>query len=359
MDYLKYKVEDFVLDQEFRKWVFTPDTGSNIFWEQWIASHPEKLDTVQSARDLLLSTGFKSYNPSEEFEDQVWDHIIRGIDTAIAEEKKVVPLSPESIIAKHQNANSYGVNIRWLYTGIAASLVLLITTLGYIYQAPLTGNPTTSELAWVTKQNPRGQKSTIILPDGTQVILNAESSLSYRPNFEGEVRKVKLTGEAFFDVVKNPIKPFIVESNHLSTTALGTSFNVDAYPGQLEEVTLISGKVKIDMNEDPNQSELMMPGEKVEFKEGLLKKHKNVPLDNVLWKDGIIHFKSTPFDEGILKLERWYGVTIDVENFPSNGETNFTGLFKNDNLENVLESLSYVMRFDFKIDGKNVSIKFK
>lgn len=359
MDYLKYSVEDFVLDQEFRKWVLTPDSGSNIYWEQWISDHPDKLGTIKAARDLLLSTGFREFVPTQEIEDQIWSYIDHEIDKVVSTEKKVVPLSPGTILAK-QRYSSSGRRVKWRYLGIAASIILLITVLGYFFQSQIFQDIEGNEkLAWVNKQNPRGQKSTIMLPDGTQVVLNAESSLSYLLNFEGETRTVRLTGEAYFDVVKNPTKPFIVESPNLLTTALGTSFNIDAYPGQLEEVTLISGKVKINNNQDLDQSEILLPGEKVEFIQGNLRKFINKPLDNVLWKDGIIHFQSTPFDEGVLELERWYGVKIEVENFPLNGETHFTGLFKNDNLENVLESLSYVMRFEFKVEGKNVLIKFK
>ena len=139
--------------------------------------------------------------------------------------------------------------------------------------------------------------------------------------------------------------------------ALGTSFNVDAYPNQTEEVTLLTGKVRVDSKNE--QSEILFPGDIAAIKNGLLEKSSDTNLDHIKWKDGVIVFQSTPFHTGILELERWYGVSIELENVPKGNNLSFTAVIENDNLANVLETLSYAMRFDFNIQGKKVYLKFK
>ena len=96
-----------------------------------------------------------------------------------------------------------------------------------------------------------GQKSTLVLADGTQIRLNAESSLSYPEKFEGNTREVVLEGEAFFDVARDESRPFIIKSGDLVTTVLGTTFNVKAFPNEQMAVTVVSGKVAVQANNQP------------------------------------------------------------------------------------------------------------
>ena len=93
--------------------------------------------------------------------------------------------------------------------------------------------------------------------------------------------------------------------------------------------------------------------------EDSLKKTSTPSLDHVKWKDNVLVFRETPFERGILELERWYGVDIQIENFPKNRDMNFTGFYEDQSLSNILESIGYAMRFDFTIIEKQVIIKFK
>ena len=205
-----------------------------------------------------------------------------------------------------------------------------------------------------TKMTRKGEKLTVLLPDGTLVKLNSESSIRFTETFE-EHRKVFLTGEAFFEVVRDTTKPFTVATRHLLTTALGTSFNINAYSDK-EEVVLLTGKVRINDGAS-RHSEILLPGEKVAYLDGTLKKSSNVSLDQVMWKDGVLIFRETPFALGIEELERWYGVSFDIRNLRDK-EVFLTGYFDNQNLKNVLESLSYTARFEYQIEGKEVLITF-
>ncbi|MEQ8882869.1 MAG: FecR domain-containing protein [Cyclobacteriaceae bacterium] len=334
---------DLVKNEYFVHWIVAPTEESTHFWTQWISNHPERKQDVNIARQLIRST---KYDLDEKMPEKDYYTVL------------------ENIVARSQHRKGKTRSMRpvvWKVAGIAASLILAMFLGTWISQQwPTTENTVATNVSQeVTKQNPPGQKSTIMLPDGTKVILNSESSITYLSNFTGNVRLVELTGEAFFDVVRDPTKPFVVKTRSLKTTALGTSFNVDAYPDAKEEITLITGKVKVDSHVDAEQSTLLDPGEIAALEFGKLSKKQGASLNHIKWKDGFIVFQKTLFKEGIMELERWYGVAIEVRNLPSGEEPTFTAYIENDNLANVLETLGYAMRFDFSIEGKKVLINFK
>ena len=253
------------------------------------------------------------------------------------------------------------VSIFQSYIRIAAVLLIVssLTFVAYKFLFQEVLQEKTIVVNTIKKEAPLGRKIATRLPDGTRVTLNAGSNITFPDQFKGATREVTLSGEAFFEVAHNTEKPFMVRTNNLLTTALGTSFNVNAYKDQGEEVTLLTGKVSIKKIDGMDQIEFLEPGEKIEFKNGSLNKYVGVTLDQVKWKDGFLVFNQTPFKEGVLKLERWYGVTIKVENFPTGMNKDFTGTFENENLPSVLESLGYAARFDYQINEKMVKIKFK
>jgi len=142
---------------------------------------------------------------------------------------------------------------------IAAAIVVFVT-LGYFVVQSLEQDVSDLELkAKIVKQNPAGQKSKIFLPDGSEVWLNAESSISYPEKFSDSTRKVLLEGEAFFSVIKNPDKPFIVTAGDIVTTVLETSFYINAYGDkQHAYIALQTGKVTVEISNDHNSQELYL-----------------------------------------------------------------------------------------------------
>lgn len=335
-DYQKYNFIDFITDESFKSWVLEPTPESDYFWKSWMESHPEKADKIAAAREFVLSLKFRKQTPSQK-KSMIYQQVIN---------------QSKASSDTRSSSGFLGINQRNLR--IAASIILI---LGLSWTAIQWGMDEVVNTQLVNtyelKTTQKGEKLTVMLPDGTLVKLNAESSLKYPKAFTDQ-REVYLTGEAFFEVARDTTKPFVVATRHLFTTALGTSFNINAY-SDAEEVTLLTGKVRID---DDNRSEILLPGEMVAYENGAIKKSRNVPLHHVKWKDGILVFHETPLEEGIKELERWYGVKIDIKNL-SKPEVNLTGLFDNQNLENVLKSLSYTARFDFSIEGKKVLITFK
>lgn len=218
---------------------------------------------------------------------------------------------------------------------------------------------TTEELEkWITRSNPAGQKTKILLSDGSTIFLNSASTVTYPENFQTN-RKVTLEGEAFFEVAKDASHPFSVESKGITTTALGTSFNISTFNKQDKvAVTLITGKVKVNQLGSKQVLELN-PGEEsvLAIDEENIKKYKTNASDRILWTNGVLKFDKTSFDEMKSSLERWYGVSISVSGTPQADLA--TGTFdNNESLRNVLHVLSESLGFSYELNEKKVEINF-
>jgi ferric-dicitrate binding protein FerR (iron transport regulator) len=192
------------------------------------------------------------------------------------------------------------------------------------------------------------------------VALNSDSKLTYKEDFL-QNRIVNLEGEGFFEVVKDEQHPFSVITDNISTTALGTSFNIKAYAGKPEiQVVLASGKVKVE-NKLDNSFHEILPGEATHYStvNQTLKKGIVDVAAILKWKDGILHFDKVPFNIIIEDLERWYGIDFQVIGTDKLPEYKCSGTFKpNEYLSNVLTALSYSVEFDYTIENENVILKF-
>ncbi len=238
---------------------------------------------------------------------------------------------------------------------VAASIALLIVS-GLLYVNSLEQEP---QVAYITKSTTKGQKSTIRLSDGTQVKLNAGSTISYPERFNDDLRQITLKGEAYFDVKENPRKPFVVKSYGISTTVLGTSFNVNAYDSLAIAVALTSGKVKITQTEGNRSDIYLNPGEGA-FYDALTDEIAIETFDSkalTAWKDGIIYMSDASYNQVFDKLARWYGVEFRLENKPDIKWV-YSGEFKDMSLELVLNTIGYSGGFDYQILGEVVVIEF-
>lgn len=211
----------------------------------------------------------------------------------------------------------------------------------------------------VTKSTAKGQKLTINLPDGSIVMLNSASDITYPEVFTDSIRKVKLRGEAFFQVKESEI-PFIVSTGEVQTRVLGTSFNIRYRTDEKStEIALLTGRVKVDSELEMGEIELL-PGERVVYQrnEKSFSKESYQFKKDFGWKEGILYFNHSSIVEVAKTLENWYGVSIVINNIPGNSR-HFTGSFNNENLENVMESLSFTFGFNYEKEGKMVKIQFK
>lgn len=186
------------------------------------------------------------------------------------------------------------------------------------------------------RTNP-GMTTNLTLPDGTKVNLNSESSLVYPETFDGDFRSVRLEGEAFFEVVKNPEKRFVVTTPHNARVeVLGTSFNMEAFKwDSIVSTTLISGKVAfISRSGQVN----MKPGEKLVY--NIQADRASIYQTNgeaeISWKNGMIIFRKTPFEEALRMLTKRFNVDFVVSNNKYVKDF-YTGSFTNHRLEQILD----------------------
>ena len=253
-----------------------------------------------------------------------------------------------------------------------------------------TGKPKPKEFAEENKKSEviagRGARSHLFLPDGSQVWLNSESKLTYKENFNDTIREVELEGEAFFDVVKDKKHPFIVHTSGIDIRVLGTRFNVKSYPREPTiETTLLRGMIEVSNKNDPNASKIILqPHQKMIFdkQENLLSKdemqEKNsdsathihhvktflttVPAtksDSTVvetsWVYNKLIFDGDTFTELAAKMERWFNKRIYFKNQKVAGYR-FTGVFRNENIEEALQALQLIAPFTYKISGNDVEI---
>lgn len=204
------------------------------------------------------------------------------------------------------------------------------------------------------RTNP-GVVSTFELPDGSKVWLNAGSSLKYPENFWPECRHVELTGQGYFEVAKNPDKPFIVQVDPAySVQVLGTRFDVSAYADDdVVSTTLVEGSVQLNISQAGGKMihQLLKPDEKADFTKtgGKLCITSVNAGNNVAWRNGEIIFKNTPMDQVLKTLRRHYNVKFNVKD-PEVLSAIITARFKNEQLPQVMEYIKLASDIKFKID---------
>jgi len=177
----------------------------------------------------------------------------------------------------------------------------------------LTYNTTganTGEIAFNTMRTPAGRQFQMQLPDGTQVWLNAGSSVRYPTRFVGRERRVSITGEAYFEVVRDIEKPFLVSVDSMEISVLGTHFNVNAYRDEQSiSTSLLEGSVKIS---GPGADRMLTPGQQgiMSRKDGRMK-IREVDMDQVVaWKNGLFQFDKADIKTIMRQISRWYNVEI-------------------------------------------------
>ena len=209
-----------------------------------------------------------------------------------------------------------------------------------------------------------GIKKTINLPDGSVITLNSGSKVSFRKGLAGDKREIVLRGEAFFEVAKDSLRPFIVHTGSVSTQALGTSFNINYnLYDTATTVALATGVVKINKQETGQLRQIarLAPGQQLSYN-GVSKHHAVAPfdMDEALgWRQGVLNFRQANMDQTIRKLENWYGVDIEVNTHGMSDKAwNYTGEYKNAPLDRVLEGIGFVKGFTYERTGNRVKIVF-
>ncbi|MEB2782642.1 DUF4974 domain-containing protein [Algoriphagus sp. C2-6-M1] len=218
---------------------------------------------------------------------------------------------------------------------------------------------TSSELPvpkFLTFENAKGMIKKVRLPDGSTVSLFHDTHIRVAENFS-ENRLLKLTGEAFFEVKRDTLHPFRVESASLTTEVLGTSFLIKNFINQQEVVAVKTGLVKV--SDQVDSIFILQPNRRLDYtqKVGSV---SDIPENDPLfaWTEDIIVFDNTPMAEMIKTLEDWYGVKI-TDNLTANNNCEISGTYEKQSLENLLQLIQYSIPLSYQLDGKNVALTFK
>jgi transmembrane sensor len=223
---------------------------------------------------------------------------------------------------------------------------------GRIEYEATTSNVNT--VSYNTMTTPRGGQYELRLPDGSQVWLNAESSITYPTAFAGKERKVSITGEAYFEVTHNAKQPFKVETGTQTIEVLGTKFNINAYNEEPTiNTTLLEGSVRLTSHPSPLTSALTLkPGQQGQLKDQKLVLAKDPDIDQVMaWKNGLFAFNDASMQEVMVQLARWYNMEVVYEGPVTKRE--FTGkIGRQLTLAQVLKGLS-ATKINYRIEKNN------
>lgn len=264
---------------------------------------------------------------------------------------------------------------------LAISAIIWKASLDKVSDTPLAGKE--KPVINVVQTKP-GSQTNIVLHDGTKVWLNADSKLSYANNFNGTTREVNLSGEAFFDVVSNKDKPFIIHTSKILIRVTGTSFNVRSYPDEARvETSLIKGKVEVSLLSNPDKIFYLKPSEKLVLQDLATDREKrdeikllsgavnvspivpeikriayysvdSIPVETA-WLNHQLAFYDESFREVANKMEKWFDIKI-VFSSPDLEKIRFSGKFENETIEQSFQALQIIGRFRYDINDKTIII---
>lgn len=270
--------------------------------------------------------------------------------------KQQIQLILDKINVLNKKNKSEIVRIKWLR--YAASVLLIIglsASLGYFIS-----NSQHTKMGFTEIIVPKGERSKVVLPDGSTVQLNGGSQLKFMPDFKIDKRIVQLEGEAFFEVTHDKSHPFVVETNNnLQVEVLGTSFNVCSYSDDKIITTYLeTGKVKVSI--DGGNDIFLNPSEVLKFEKQSGKTIKQTMNDHRFsdWTSGILNIQGETIAELSKKLERRFDIEIEFGDNEVQNHT-YTGSIKDEDLNTVLSALEFLSELSCKREGKVVTLSSK
>lgn len=311
--YRDFSLGEFVWDQPFRNWVLNPTREDDEAWQSWLAAHPDKRETVERARQLVLSIRPVNATLSHPEKRMAVERIVERLEARTAEE---------------------AVPARWQTRSLVRMVAMIVLLAGLSWAFWLRNQPRTTDYEQLVaaagvemheKANTTFNPLTITLEDGSRVTLGPGSKVAYPAHFQAARREVFLSGQAFFDIAKDPSKPFFVYANELVTKVLGTSFTVRSFAGEREvSVAVKTGKVAVFSREEPEAIEkqssrdltgvVIEPNQQVVFVRESVKITKSIVPQPEVVADGPaapqLEFDEAPVSDVFAALQRAYGIEI-------------------------------------------------
>lgn len=399
--YLQYSSTDFVLDDDFIHWVLFPDEGNDEDWNEFIINAPEQKKIIDVAKNIILSFDTSSEKIPDGIKEQIWQSVISKTENGrvVKMKSRKLWMAAASVLIVlvaglsyfYLSKNPYievrgnvvkntmlkndivpGGNKAILTLSNGSTIVLDSAQNGTLTQQGNTKivklndgklayqkdkNNNAVAIQYNTITTPRGGQYQLVLADGSNVWLNAASSIRFPTSFNGRERDVQITGEAYFEVAHNAEMPFHVKVNGMEISVLGTHFNVNAYDDEkVIKTTLLEGSIKVSKG---SEIVLIAPGDQAQIAENTDKIDikRNVDLEEIVaWKNGKFIFQNADIHSIMKQLERWYNITVSYEGKISNEE--FVGVISRDvNISQILNILEKTESIKFEIDGKEVTVK--
>ena len=319
-------VKDLVVDERFNRWVKTDGTEEAEFWQNWQAMHPDKVAILLEARQVVLSLSEDRDAITSLEMVELWENIQVRRQSLAAEKGRII---------------RFGTTTRRKWVSMAAAvagLLLVSSSVWYWLRS--------DEMHYQTAAK---QTKTIQLPDGSTVILNANSTLRYAKAWDRSTpREIWLSGGAYFQVTHQPggkNARFLVHTAKVNVEVLGTTFNV-LERGTRTKVVLSTGKVKLDVR-DQAQTLVMQPGEIVEYSAEKKKVEQRKTASTVYraWAANQWVLHEVPLREVIQMMEETFGIPIRLEN-PAIGREKMTGVVPIDDLDKLLQGLAGIYALD-------------
>ena len=350
--------------------------------QQLISDNPEWETTMENLRELWSSKPIiADTDKKQKNEDAYLVHINRLKEMA-------ADFKENTGLAVHEfEINSTAVKSPFYKSWITyAAAAVFIVAIIFLYPLIAETGKTNEVISPIRPFNEitinPGSRTKVQLPDGSQVWVNSGSHLTYEGNFKGNTREVQLDGEAYFDVVKDASRPFIVHTSGIDIKVLGTVFNVKAYKTEASiEATLIHGSIEVINKSQPGSAMIMLkPHEKLVYNKYVIKDIKNQMADikpaadsfsiiikplgkniadndivETAWVYNKLIFEDERFADLALKMERWYNVKISIE-YEKLKNYRISGSFVNETAEEALKELQLLVPFSYSIKNNEVKI---
>jgi transmembrane sensor len=324
------------------------------------ASHEE----IEQLNNLLMQHEYKTlfnfidqqWNAGEETKSNNTFDLERGLGKLTSKIKKFEPA-----FEWKEKKHSRIFILQPAFLRVAASIAVIFTIATAALYIGGVFNPKQISIAWNEKITVMGEKSIVTLLDGTKITLNADSKLKYPTRFGEESREVYLEGEGYFEVAHNSDKPFVVHTGNISTTDIGTAFNINAFADDKEiEVSLIEGSVKVSTNETGSAKGdiILEPTQQLVYnKENETNKVRTFDDQKAAgWKDNIFVFDNEPLSKVFIELERSFGIKFELTD-KSYSSKKIKANFKNESIWTVAEVLKKATGLQYKTIKENNETK--
>lgn len=335
--YKEFSIEEFLLDETFLDWVKAPSEEKDNFWKQFLQQYPAKRSDLEAARRMVGQLQFQAHQPEAGSADRVWKNIQQAGN---GEKGRVIPLFQK----------------RWWAAAAVAVIILVAGSIWLLQGAELK-----------TVQTAYGQVKNIELPDGSKIVLNANSKLTYNEEWNADrPREVWIDGVGYFEVVhKNkagtPVQPaerFIVHMKKMNVEVLGTTFTVTTRRN-LEQVVLQTGSVKVT-KAGVATSLYLKPGEMAQYNEAekTIAKATADTAAVAIWKSDRLQLNNTSLAEVVKLIEDTYGYKVVVTD-TTLLERKLSGTLTSQNKEVLFKALETMLKVNISVADNIVTIRHK